>query len=869
MKKIFISIFILFTINVFSQDPQPHFILEDEIPSSVTKDYIGRDFVKLAIGFHSKPDIFNNHVLAKTDPRLVFLPEEGDLIGGDPNNNEGGVVGTLPGNLIVSPSGAAVYNIPIEVPPGVAGMTPSLGFTYNSMSGDGIVGIGWALSGLSEITRTSTTIYHNGYIDGVDFDENDQFMLDGQLLIPINAEKTEFRTENELFSKIVVKDSDTYGPVWFEVHTKNRKILEFGRTDDSRVNHKTIDGIRKWSLNRIIDFSGNYIDYTYHHHYGYNIPNTISYGKNINSNQNACYEIKLHHTWRYYDPLYWTSGWYHEELRFLINKISITYVETGDIVSSYELLYHDKYYSHLKSVTVEDSDGNKFNPTLFQWGSKNHEVINETALYNYNNRDKLFLDFTGDGKTDMIELYTEIVNNKKKYVGWSCRKRLDAGFSNEITIDANINNYVFSFVKGDYNGDGLEDIVRFIYTNSDMSEMSMDMLLLSNGTGFDSYSMLGISLLESIYPEVKAGDFNGDGIDELLVAFKVFESGGSGINTMIINFPSTYPYYNVIMGTYLDFGNTEEENSQLHLGDFTGDGKMDVMIVSRTSDIDKSTIYEIDMLNKSNSVFHITEGFPTIYHRVYTGDFTGDGITDLLTYYVPNPDIGWDINYFNGKDQWQTIWVIPDLYNVDPFGISGGLDHKYWYSFRLADYNGDGKTDIAQYHLQENREVADYDIFYCSGSDHFDNTSGEINVHGGFVTSGANNIIYNHLNSYNDFNGDGKADEYFYNGLFDDEIYLYDVNNDYNLIKKITNGLGHETEITYSPLTNNDIYTKGSDATYPLRDIQPPINVVTSLDVENGLSGKLTTNYFYTGAKMHMHGKGFLGFKKTVIIRVW
>ena len=105
-------------------------------------------------------------------------------------------VGKLNGQAGVSPSGAATYSIPIQVPLALSGLQPSLALTYNSQSrhithpvklsqinpGVGSMGQGWSVSGLSAIHRCQTDLTREGYIDAVDYDSNDQFCLDGQRL---------------------------------------------------------------------------------------------------------------------------------------------------------------------------------------------------------------------------------------------------------------------------------------------------------------------------------------------------------------------------------------------------------------------------------------------------------------------------------------------------------------------------------------------------------------------------------------------------------------------------------------------------------------------------------------------------------------
>jgi Bacterial Ig domain/Salmonella virulence plasmid 65kDa B protein len=103
-------------------------------------------------------------------------------------------VGTTAGQFAVSESGAATYNIPIQVPAGINGVQPNLALVYNSQGGDGHVGVGWGLSGTSYITRCPKTIATDGVREAINYDNdtdghsgNDAFCLDGQRLVPVGG----------------------------------------------------------------------------------------------------------------------------------------------------------------------------------------------------------------------------------------------------------------------------------------------------------------------------------------------------------------------------------------------------------------------------------------------------------------------------------------------------------------------------------------------------------------------------------------------------------------------------------------------------------------------------------------------------------
>ena len=78
----------------------------------------------------------------------------------------------LSGSASVSPTGAATYSVAIEAPKGVGDLIPTVGITYNSQSGNGLVGFGCNITGLSAITRGTKTIAHDNTVKGISFDNN-------------------------------------------------------------------------------------------------------------------------------------------------------------------------------------------------------------------------------------------------------------------------------------------------------------------------------------------------------------------------------------------------------------------------------------------------------------------------------------------------------------------------------------------------------------------------------------------------------------------------------------------------------------------------------------------------------------------------
>src|SRR4030095_5630171 len=137
--------------------------------------------------------------------------------------------GATPASFRATESGAAEDRIPIQVPPGIAGVEPKLALVYNSQAGNGLLGVGWNLEGLSAITRCPRTMAQDGVRGGVNYDANDRYCLDGQRLMAISgsygADGTEYRTERESFTKVISYGSAGSGAAWVKAWTKGGQIV--------------------------------------------------------------------------------------------------------------------------------------------------------------------------------------------------------------------------------------------------------------------------------------------------------------------------------------------------------------------------------------------------------------------------------------------------------------------------------------------------------------------------------------------------------------------------------------------------------------------------------------------------------------------
>ena len=83
-----------------------------------------------------------------------------------------------------------------------------------------------------------------------------------------------------------------------------------------------------------------------------------------------------------------------------------------------------------------------------------------------------------------------------------------------------------------------------------------------------------------------------------------------------------------------------------------------------------------------------------------------------------------------------------------------------------------------------------------------------------------------------------------------------------DMLSQVTNGLGFVSSFSYTPITDNTIYTKENIGAYPVLDIQTAMYVATEVKHDDGLNtgGKVRYTYKYKGLRGHTTGGGTLGF---------
>lgn len=727
-------------------------------------------------------------------------------------------VGTTAGKFAVNSTGAAIYTLPITVPPGIRGMQPKLSLEYSSQGGNGLPGVGWALGGLSAITRCNSTWAQDGSVAPVNFSASDKFCLDGNRLR--NVSGNQYRLESEEFSVIFANGS---GPSWFEVKTKDGLTYQYGNTTDSRIlGAGSVPRI--WALNRVTDRFGNYytIEYDNDVTNGNYRPTQILYTGNQTVGTSPAYKVVFSYQTRTDDILtsYEVGQLVTESKR--LNKIETFYYAPSigyQLVRRYTLVYINNgvtQRSKISTITECDKNNDCLSPLTFQYKSSTagwqfEQSSGPTiALMPY----AMDMDFNGDGRDD-------IVYPTGAYWAISFASSSSGYYpsSNTTTADTNY----AQALPMDFNSDGCTDI---LVPNSSGNWRILKSPCSSGQTYY-------FNVADTTSSATGAGgnawvaDYNGDGRPDVLYVssntIKALRNTGSGFSSpvTVYTLPGGYTFATSGMPSI-----AEEFSSEVRTADFNGDSATDLLIKV----VSGGTTYWRALTSSNGNYSDSTNISDSLLSNGGLGDLNGDGLTDLI-YICTSTSSSWCVRYGTGLG-------VSAQTTVGTASGSGDI--------LLVDWDGDGLTDILR---------------AVSGNWYYFRSLGT-SIAGG-ANTGIQAVGSTNAPKVSDLDGNGFGD-LVYNTATNSRRHRLHYGNGPDLLDTVTDGFGNAVTISYSPLASAS-YAKYSNSSYPSMDIATPLHVVSQFTMSDGIGSTYTKFYLYRGGKVDVQGRGFLGFSEISV----
>ena len=285
------------------------------------------------------------------------------------------------------------------------------------------------------------------------------------------------------------------------------------------------------------------------------------------------------------------------------------------------------------TANVTLSTGNGFeadNQWVSQWGTNHWPEIG---------------DFNGDGMTDLVSWEKAVYSypyaspaTGETYVALS---NGDGGFTVGNNSGLWLNNWCTGsygrLVRGDFNGDGKTDLLCHNKPGNYLPAVKNEVALSNGIDGFTLGANRGLWLdnwCNTNYPDyasLNVGDFNGDGMTDLICSYpytgKTNVALSNGVDGFVVGNNGGLWRSNWCV------------NGQLGLADFNNDGMMDIYCAPTEAGVGKVYVALSNgkdaFVDGANGSLWINNWCGYAGHKTWTGDFNGDGNTDLLCT-VPN-----------------------------------------------------------------------------------------------------------------------------------------------------------------------------------------------------------------------------------------
>lgn len=303
-------------------------------------------------------------------------------------------------------------------------------------------------------------------------------------------------------------------------------------------------------------------------------------------------------------------------------------------------------------------------------------------------------DFDGNGTVDLLRLW----GGTDGLTYCEVEKTLQDGTLNLVSWANGLGSFSASqrWFSGDFDGDGMDDLVVMPY-NTTTTTLTLN-VYRSSGTNFTQSSWYNSSSSRAQSDWFFLGDFNGDGADDIT---RVYSNGvNAACQVLTVNAGKT----GFDKAAWISSGYVYLPDARWYPGDYNADGRMDFAVVRSTNGVAKA-----DVLLSTGSGFTVhlnwingSDAYTYGDQIWYPGDFDGDGNSDLIKMYNQEGSLSADVYRSTGSGFSRAEWISQD----------GSFQDTADYF--LTDFNGDGKDDISVVKRVNNQSVAD--VYQSSGT---------------------------------------------------------------------------------------------------------------------------------------------------------
>lgn len=563
-------------------------------------------------------------------------------------------------------TGQARTSVPLFVPPGRKGIQPSLALSYSNGGGNGWLGVGWGLE-VGSIQRSTK-------FGPPRYDMLDTFVFSFQgvqsELVPIGG--GEYRAKDEgLFLKFTFNGSSWV--VW----DKNGIRYSFGSSDSSRQ----ISNGRyfKWCLDRLTDTNGNYMTISY---LSYSDEDNkqlylsqIAYTGNEVTGETPTHTVEFFSPMRI-DPVYSFIIGNQVIMRRRLEQVDMKV--SGQLARRYALSYRQSARtgrSLLESVTEYGKDGvASLPPTRFSYQETDDTTFNFLTNNSSNAGDNRWNIRTASVGYSELPVTLQIMLPDGQRIGVCGGEGVPPVTLGATHTESSGSDNGVSWVMNRTNGriqvtanrGGYHHIWTYVYVNSP-KRISIPFR--------SSYGYVGWSRWATFHNGRLVGHYEcgttWDGVNVDLV------SGWNLIEITGVSQDADYTFFvDYDLAANVDIMSSKQSLSPQLTGDFNGDGVTDLA----TFDPNTGTVKVAPSccFTFLPSEVWIT-GFGNLNTIPMVGDVNHDGKSDLLMFDKPNGN--WRVALSNGTNAFtdQGNWMTGYGVGKDPF---------------MGDFNGDGKQDI-------------------------------------------------------------------------------------------------------------------------------------------------------------------------------